>query len=100
MQKALIAVVAASFAAIIGCSSAPTPAPSAAVKSGTGSIVRLDAGLDAVVPSGAAVEKLAGGFQFLEGPLWRPSEKLWFSDLVGNVVHQWMPDGRVTDILN
>jgi gluconolactonase len=49
---------------------------------------------------GAAVEKLAGDFKFLEGPLWRPSGNLWFSDLVGNVVHQWAPDGRVTDILN
>jgi gluconolactonase len=101
MQRALIAIVALTPVAFIGCSSTSTPAPSeAAKKAETGSIVRLDPGLDAVVPVGATVEKLAGGFKFLEGPLWRPSGNLWFSDLVGNVVHQWAPDGRVTDILN
>jgi gluconolactonase len=100
MQKAFIAIVVVLAVAVIGCSSTPASAPSAAVKSEMGSIIRLDAGLDAVVPSGAAVEKLAGGFKFLEGPLWRPSGALWFSDLVGNVVHQWTPDGKVTDILN
>lgn len=30
---------------------------------------------------------------------WRASGSLLFSDLVGNVVHQWPPDGKVTDVL-
>ena len=33
------------------------------------SIVRLDPALDALIPRDAAVEKLAGGFTFIEGPV-------------------------------
>jgi gluconolactonase len=62
-------------------------------------ISRLDPAFDALVPTDARIEKLARGFKFTEGPLWRPSGVLWFSDLVGNVVHQWSPDGKVADVL-
>jgi gluconolactonase len=61
--------------------------------------VRLDPAFDALVPKDAQIEKLASGFTFIEGPLWRPSNALWFSDVVGNVVRQWTPDGKVTEIL-
>ncbi len=64
-----------------------------------GSIVRLDPALDALIPPSAKLEKIAGGFKFTEGPLWRPDSVLWFSDVVGNVVRQWSPDGNVTEIL-
>src|SRR6184192_3863429 len=64
-----------------------------------GSITRLDPAFDALVPANAQIEKVAGGFTFIEGPLWRPSGALWFSDVVGNVVRQWSPDGKVTEIL-
>ena len=78
----------------VSCSKAPAPAASA-----IGSIVRLDPGFDKLVPKDAQIEKLAGGFTFIEGPLWRPSNALWFSDVVGNVVRQWTPDGNVTEVL-
>jgi gluconolactonase len=55
--------------------------------------------MDELVPKDAQIEKLAGGFTFIEGPLWRPSQALWFSDVVGDVVRQWTPDGKVTEIL-
>src|SRR5581483_579902 len=71
----------------------PPQAPSA------GSIARLDPALDKIVPKDAQIEKLAGGFTFIEGPLWRPDKSLWFSDVVGNVVRQWTPDGKVIEIL-
>ena len=67
------------------------PAPAAAR-----TITRLDPALDALVPADAVVEKVAGGFQFTEGPLWRPSEgRLWFSDVVGNVLRAVTPTGEV-----
>jgi gluconolactonase len=66
---------------------------------GVGSIARLDPAFDALVPADAQIEKVAGGFTFTEGPLWRPKGVLWFSDVVGNVVRQWSPDGRVIEIL-
>lgn len=66
---------------------------------GVGSIARLDPAFDALVPADAQIEKIAGGFTFTEGPIWRPNGALWFSDVVGNVVRQWSPDGRVIEIL-
>jgi gluconolactonase len=62
-------------------------------------ILRLDPALDEIVPPSAQVEKLATGFQFVEGPLWFKAGYLWFSDVAGNVVRQWSPDGGVTEIL-
>src|SRR5437016_14355507 len=81
------------------CSSAPPPAGPAEKSAVVGNIVRLDPTFDALVPKDAQIEKLAGGFTFIEGPLWRPSNALWFSDVVGNVVRQWTTDGKVTEIL-
>ena len=63
------------------------------------SIIRIDPSFDTLVPREARIEKVAGGFTFTEGPLWRPSGVLWFSDVVGNVVRQWSPDGTVTELL-
>jgi gluconolactonase len=95
-MKPIVAITAVLFAA--GCSSNPTPAPKAETP-GVGSIARLDPALDALVPPSARIEKLAGDFQFTEGPLWRPEGALWFSDVTGNVVRQWSPDGKVIEIL-
>jgi gluconolactonase len=60
-----------------------------------GSIVRLDPAFDSLVPQSAQIEKVAGGFQFAEGPLWRPDGHLWFSDVMGNVVRSLTPAGQV-----
>jgi gluconolactonase len=78
---------------LVGCSSAP--APSATESKGVGSIVRLDPSLDSLVPRGAQIEKVAGGFEFTEGPLWRPDGRLWFSDVTGNFVRSVTPAGHV-----
>ena len=43
------------------------------------------------VPDGAIVEKIAGGFQFTEGPLWYDG-KLLFTDIPANRIYQWRPD--------
>jgi gluconolactonase len=63
------------------------------------SIIRIDPSFDTLLPRDAQIEKVAGGFTFTEGPLWRPSGVLWFSDVVGNVVRQWSRDGRVIELL-
>src|SRR4051794_35525722 len=54
---------------------------------------------ESLIPAGTKIEKLASGFLFTEGPLWRPQGALWFSDVIGNVVRQWNPDGTVTELL-
>jgi gluconolactonase len=64
-----------------------------------GTIERLDPALDALIAPTAAIEKVAGGFRFTEGPLWRPDHTLWFSDVQGNVVRSLAPDGKVTVII-
>src|SRR5438132_4578160 len=94
IKSALVLAVALCTAA---CSTAPPPAPATAAA--VGSIVRLDPAFDALLPKDAYIEKLAGGFTFTEGPIWRPTGVLWFSDVVGNVVRQWSPDGKVIEVL-
>jgi gluconolactonase len=53
--------------------------------------------LDAILPPSAQIEKIAAGFQFTEGPLYIRAGYLLFSDIPGNVIRKWTPDGRVVD---
>ncbi len=71
---------------------APMPEPA-----GAGSILRVDAGLDALVPTTAQIEKLSDGFVFTEGPVWiRAESRLLFSDVRANAIHQWSEaDGAI-----
>jgi gluconolactonase len=85
-----------------GCSRADAPpaaAPDRTAKdersAGVGAIERVDPEFDAIIAPDAIIEKVAGGFQFTEGPLWRPDGTLWFSDVVGNVLRSVAPDGQV-----
>ena len=41
-------------------------------------------------------ERIATGFNFTEGPLWHPVGYLLFTDIPGNSIHRWTPDGKVT----
>jgi gluconolactonase len=59
-------------------------------------VVRLDPALDRILPPAARLEKLAGGFQFTEGPLWHPDGYLLFSDPNANAIYRWSPDGSVS----
>jgi gluconolactonase len=63
------------------------------------SIKKMDPALDSVIAPGTKVEKVAGGFIFTEGPMWRDG-KLWFSDVRGDKVRTLAPDGKVTVILS
>jgi gluconolactonase len=59
-------------------------------------VVRLDPALDRILPRGATIEKLAGGFQFIEGPVWHPDGYLLFSDPNANTIYRWTPEGSVS----
>jgi gluconolactonase len=66
---------------------------------GAGVIIRHDARFDALVPAGATIEKVAQGFVFLEGPVWRKSDsRLFYSDLRGNAIYQWTAAEGVRDV--
>lgn len=45
--------------------------------------------LQAILDDNAQVEKVAGDFQFTEGPLWHPQGFLLFSDIPANTIYQW-----------
>jgi gluconolactonase len=79
---------------LAGCSIAPAPAPVRETPS-IGKIIRLDPAFDALVPKDANIEKVATGFIFTEGPVWRPEGVLWFSDVPGNVLRSVTPSGEV-----
>jgi gluconolactonase len=62
-------------------------------------VVRLDPGLDAVIAPGTHIEKVATGFVFTEGPMWRAG-RLWFSDVKGNKMYAVTPEGKVTLLMD
>jgi len=62
--------------------------------SGQGTVARVDAALDKLVPPGATIEKLAGDMKFTEGPIWTGGHLL-FSDIPANAILKWTSDGKV-----
>jgi gluconolactonase len=69
--------------------------PAAAV-SGTsgGKVVRLDPAVDAIVPPGAVLEKIADGFSLAEGPVWTRAGQLLVGDVRGNRIYSLTPGGE------
>lgn len=47
--------------------------------------------LDKLLEANQQVEKVAGGFEFTEGPVWLPNGLLLFSDVKANTIYQWQP---------
>lgn len=43
------------------------------------------------IPDSAVLKKVAGGFQFTEGPLWMSNGSLLFSDIPANTIYDWKP---------
>ncbi|RZM30655.1 MAG: SMP-30/gluconolactonase/LRE family protein [Sphingomonas sp.] len=53
---------------------------------------RLAPGLDRIVARGTAVEVIATGIKWAEGPLWLPSQRaLLFTDPPANIIRRWPP---------
>ena len=46
------------------------------------------------------VENIAGGFSFVEGPVWKDGLGLLFSDIPANRVYLWSPDSGLSTYLN
>jgi gluconolactonase len=59
---------------------------------------RLDPALDALIAPGTPVTRVATGFTFVEGPMWRRG-RLWFSDLGADRMCAVTPGGRVSVLL-
>jgi gluconolactonase len=61
-------------------------------------VVRLDPALDAVIAPGTRVGRVAGGFGFVEGPVWK-SGRLYFSDVTDNNIRALDRMGNVVVVL-
>jgi gluconolactonase len=85
----LLKVLVVGLALTAGCLTARAEDDSKSMR-----IVRLDPALDAVIAPGTQIVRVATGFRFTEGPMWR-SGRLWFSDLSDDKVVAVAPDGKV-----
>ena len=99
MGSGLIVAVVAALAA------APLPAaqPAQAPADAGGTIDRLDPRLDDLLAADAAVERVADGFQFIEGPVWvggATDGHLLFSDIPGDTVYRWSEADGTSVFLN
>lgn len=48
-----------------------------------------------IIDADTPVEKVAGNFQFTEGPLWHPDGFLLFSDIPANTIYKWQPNNQI-----
>jgi gluconolactonase len=101
MKSPLLALCAAAFVAAAALLAADTtrsivslsaPYPTIA------SVERLDSALDAILAPEVKIEKLAEGFRWSEGPVWRAQEAdLIFSDVPANTAYRWR-EGKGVDV--
>jgi gluconolactonase len=59
-------------------------------------VEEADPRLRELVPPDARLERVAGGFEFTEGPVWSREGALLFSSPNTNAIYRWTPDGEVT----
>jgi gluconolactonase len=59
-------------------------------------VERIDARLDAVVPADASLQRVAGGFEFTEGPVWSRDGGLLFSSPNTNAIYRY--DGSAVTV--
>lgn len=59
-------------------------------------IERLDPSVDKLVPAGAKLERVAGGFdRWTEGPVWTRENTLLFAEIPANNIVEWVPEKGV-----
>jgi gluconolactonase len=61
-------------------------------------VERVDPALDALIDPSASIERVATGFSFTEGPMWKDG-RLWFSDVTGDKLRAVDPTGKVELLL-
>lgn len=94
----LCTIGCATAALTVVAAPAAMAADPAAADPATMTIERIDPGLDAVIAPGTTIERVATGFVFTEGPMWRDG-RLWFSDVNGDMLRTVTADGVVTVLM-
>ena len=56
----------------------------------------LEGSRGGIVPEDARLERVAGGFEFTEGPVWTRDGALLFSSPNTNTIYRWTPAGVIT----
>ncbi len=88
----LIAIALLALSCLIAVKWRPKPPRQTGVR-----IVRLDPRFDRLVSKNAKVEKISGGFGWVEGPVWNRKENyLLFSDVPNNSIFKWQDGKGVT----
>jgi gluconolactonase len=59
---------------------------------------RLDPAIDAIIPAGATLERVATGFTWTEGPVWADGG-LFFAEIPSNSIRGWTPGKGVSIFL-
>jgi len=81
---------------MLGCQPGESPraeSMGAVARPSVGSIERLDPALDSLIATDAVIEKLADGFEWSEGPVWRKrGGYVLFSDVPRNTIYKWQQD--------
>ena len=65
---------------------------------GLGHIVQTQKELSQLIDPDEKIEKLADGFQFIEGPVWHPNGYLLFSDPNANVIYKYSPKTKNVEV--
>jgi gluconolactonase len=87
-------LLTAGWALMLGACATPKTYPT------LGTVERLDPRFDQLVPKDAAIEQLAEGFEWSEGPVYiRKTKSVLFSDIPNNAVMQWNEKDGVTTYL-
>src|SRR5919106_1688369 len=72
------------------------PERAATVEEAELEIEELDERLAEIVPDDVRLERVAGGFEFTEGPVWTQDGALLFSSPNTNAIYRWTPTGSVS----
>jgi len=100
MKRSLLFPCAVALFAVLSLGVGPLNAQEPASPIDAPRIVRLDPRFDKLVPVDAVIEKIAGGFAWVEGPVWdRKGGYLLFSDIPNNRVMKWEPGKGTSEFL-
>lgn len=96
-MKLRILLCLISLLLLAACQTNKVEKTTAPAEPSVGSIERTDPALDAIVPASARIEKIGSGFEFTEGPIYMREGYVLFSDVQGNVIRKWTPEGGAVD---
>jgi gluconolactonase len=64
-------------------------------------VVKMDPRFDKLVPQNPKFERLADGYEWVEGPVWNSKEKyLLFSEIPSNTIYKWKEGEGATKFMN